>query len=91
MPDSAELAEWKGAVSAKLEAISQRLDELGQRFEAALKTHVDTNKEVVTSLASRLNEVENSQSTINGKVAVIGAVAGTVVAIVVKVVAHHLG
>lgn len=70
---------WRGEVTAHLENIAKRLDEIAEQFNAALTVHTAEDKEQFVDLDKRVRVTETSQAKLASKVALgaglIGAVA----------------
>lgn len=74
---------WRGEVSATLDDITKRLDELGERFEKALASHAESDHEQFADLDKRLSDTEKTQSTLVGKIAVASVIGAAITAAVV--------
>lgn len=75
---------WRGEVTAKLEDIPRRIDELGARIERALTAHVQEDHSSFEKLDERVSEVEKAEWKLTGKVAVVAGLVGAAMSAIVE-------
>ena len=94
---SPTLDEWRGAVSADLQNIKDKLDESMERFERALNEHADLDTRVQSAQAIRITEVERSAallresaSGLQGRIVAFSVIASVFIAAVANAVMRQL-
>lgn len=91
------LERWRGEVTERLrevkdciDALPDKFEKLGERFEKALQDHAKDDREVACALDDRITAMEKSHSTLIGKATVIGVVFGATVSAIVAAAAREL-
>lgn len=83
------LERWRGEVSAKLEDISKRIDDLGDRFEKALTEHAVRDDDLFDKHDTRIIALERTAARLAGKMAVAAMIGGALTAAVAEAAIRH--
>jgi hypothetical protein len=78
---------WRGSIDARLlllkegqDKIPDHIEQLGERFEIALRRHVDHDEKVEEDHNKRIATLETKQSRLLGQLAIFGTMFTTIIA-----------